>query len=90
LASQVEISGNGKYVEVGSGVEVEKMQRRYIMNASVADFTQQSLVNVFNDQAAEMLGKTADLLHQIRVCFAIDVRMKAPASFPTFLRDITV
>ena len=43
------------------------MQRRYILTASVIDFTRESSINVFNDQAASMLGVSADELHELKV-----------------------
>jgi hypothetical protein len=64
---QVERNGSGKWVEVGTGEEAAGMERRYIMNAAVQDFSGQHFVNVFNEQAALMLGHSADDLHQTKV-----------------------
>ena len=63
----MEADASGTYKEVGSGMVAESMARRYIMNASVTDFTGERLVNVFNDQAATMLKASADELHSKKV-----------------------
>jgi hypothetical protein len=68
VALQVEKDASGKYVEVGTGEAVEKMQRRYILNASIADFTRDVQVNLFNEQAEQVLGVSADQLHNMKVC----------------------
>lgn len=64
---QVESNGSGGYTEVGSGEAVERMQRRYILTASVLDFSTEQSVNIFNEQAAVMLGMSADQLHDLKV-----------------------
>lgn len=68
---QVESNGSGGYTEVGSGDPVERMQRRYILSASVVDFTKDTAINVFNEQAAAMLGMSADQLHDVKVCILL-------------------
>jgi hypothetical protein len=64
---QVEQDSSGKWLEVGTGAEAAGMERRYIMNAAVQDFSGQRYVNVFNEQAALMLGHSADALHERKV-----------------------
>lgn len=65
---QVEMNGSGKYIEVGTGEVVEDMRRRYILNAQVMDFTNSTYVNIFNEQAEEILAMRADELNSIKVC----------------------
>jgi Replication factor-A C terminal domain len=43
------------------------MQRRYVLNAAMIDFSGERLVNMFNEQAAALLGKSADDLHALKV-----------------------
>lgn len=64
---QVEANGTGKYVEVGSGEMVDNMVRRYILNAQVMDFTKSTFVNLFNEQAEDILNMKADDLNNIKV-----------------------
>lgn len=75
-AIQVEANASGGFTEVGSGDPVERMQRRYILTASVIDFTKEAAVNVFNEQAAAMLGKSADQLHEIKVRHAASLTIR--------------
>eukprot|EP00892_Ulva_mutabilis_P006812 jgi/Ulvmu1/4502/UM002_0228.1 len=63
---KVEANASGGYIEVGSGDSVERMQRRYVLTASVIDFTKEASINIFNDQATAMLGKSADEVHEIK------------------------
>lgn len=71
VAVQVESNGSGGYTEVGSRDPVEGMQRRYILSASVVDFTKDTAINIFNEQAAAMLGMSADQLHDVKVCILL-------------------
>jgi hypothetical protein len=52
---------------VGTGEVVDDMRRRYILNAQVMDFTNSTFVNVFNDQAQDILGMRADELNEVKV-----------------------
>ena len=64
---QVESDGTGGWVEVGSREAAAAMQRRYILSAAVQDFTGDRTVNLFNEQAAAVLGASADDLHALKV-----------------------
>lgn len=61
------MNGSGKYIEVGTGEVVDDMRRRYILNAQVMDFTNTTFVNIFNEQAEEILGMGADELNAVKV-----------------------
>lgn len=67
LLLQVEKNDSGGYTEVGTGEIVHDMRRRYILNAQVMDFTKSSFVNIFNEQAEDIVGMRADELDTIKV-----------------------
>ena len=75
---QVEKNDSGKYTEVGTGEMVDDMRRRYILNAQVMDFTNSTFVNIFNEQAEDMLGMRADELDTIKV--ALHLTRSLPSS----------
>lgn len=58
--------GPGQYYCEYDGKTYPTMTRRYIMQVKVADVSGESYVQVFNDQAEQLLGSTADELAAMR------------------------
>ena len=56
------VEKDGKYWCEHDNKAYDSMQRRYVMNMQVTDFTGQQHVNVFNDQAERILGHSADVI----------------------------
>lgn len=45
---------------------MEHVQRRYIMSISVTDHTANQLISIFDNEAQQLLGKTADEMFQLK------------------------
>ncbi|KAI7845557.1 hypothetical protein COHA_000848 [Chlorella ohadii] len=58
--------GPGQYYCEYDGTTLSSMVRRYIFNAKVMDESGEAYVQVFNDQAEQLLGMKADELAEIR------------------------
>eukprot|EP00884_Botryococcus_braunii_P019282 jgi/Botrbrau1/6037/Bobra.0042s0022.1 len=58
--------GDGKWKCDYDGMIYDTMVRRYIMQACFADFTGEALLSVFNDQAQDLIGMSADELAALR------------------------
>ena len=60
------VEENGRWYCEATGKTYDTCRRRYILRLKVADASGGAWVNVFHEQAVEMLGVDAEELHQIR------------------------
>lgn len=78
---KVEEQGPGQFYCDYDGKTYPSAVRRYIMSARLTDGSGELPVQVFNDQAEVLLGKSADDLHELRE--------SDPARFKALLKDAT-